>query len=199
MKQGHKRSLKVRNIVGQLFFIVGNSGSGKDSLIREVKNLWPQEFPPLKIARRYITRPPHETEPYYSVSKPEFQKMQSQGKFCLSWFIYDTFYGVSADILDCVKNGNFCIVNVSRKIVSSAKVRFPELKVIFVRVPFEITLERIRSRGREAENSPEYQARIKRAQKNQNFPDADTIIDNSGDLMSASKDMYDYIQGFVEK
>ena len=35
---------------GQLFFLVGNSGSGKDSLLAEALKLWPKDLPTVKIS-----------------------------------------------------------------------------------------------------------------------------------------------------
>ena len=49
---------------GQLFLIVGNSGSGKDSLLQEVLQRWPASAKPIRIAQRYITRPAHKSEPF---------------------------------------------------------------------------------------------------------------------------------------
>ena len=44
-----------------------------------------------------------------------------------------------------------------------------------------------------------FKERIKRAKKNQNFPDADIIIDNSGDLQIAVKNFRKHILPYAQK
>ena len=177
----------------KLFFLVGNSGSGKDSLIGEVIKTWPSELPKIYIPQRYITRPPHETEPFHAISKEKFDQMQKEGKFCLFWHIYGLDYGVSHDILRWVEKGHIVIVNVSRSIIDHAREKFPYLKVIFVQVPFEITLERIKKRGRESENDPVFRDRVERARKHQHFPNADFMVENDGPLEIGAKKLREYL------
>lgn len=186
-------------MTGQLFFVVGNSGSGKDSLLDSVEKVWPVEYPPLKIAQRFITRPPHESENFISISKDDFLKMQKKNKFCFSWYIYDTYYGISTEILDWVADGAICLANVSRTIVKEAKVRFPEIKIIFVRVPLKITQERLIQRAREPKKSNEFMNRLKRAELNQDFLLADCIIDNTFDLKYGTTELFKYLMQFVKK
>jgi ribose 1,5-bisphosphokinase len=178
---------------GAIFLIVGNSGSGKDSLLQMVQQTWPPEIPEIKIPQRYITRPPHETEPFHSVTVEEFQKMKNEGKFILDWFIYDLYYGVPKDVLNWVEEGHPVIINVSRNVISDAKDRIPGVKVIFVKVPFEVTLARIKKRARESEDDPVFKERVERARENQELPSADFVVDNSGPLEIGSKALRDYL------
>ncbi len=184
---------------GLLFLLIGNSGSGKDSILNEVLSSWPQNMAPIKVPQRYITRPSHKTEPFLSVSPEEFTKMKTNNEFSLTWHIYDLDYGVPKTVENWLSDGIMVVVNVSRTIIPQARQKFPNLKVIFVKVPFEITLDRIKSRGREAENDEMFKERVKRAKKNQNFPDADIIIDNSGDLQIAVKIFREYLLSFAQK
>ncbi len=176
-----------------LFFLVGNSGSGKDSLINGVIQSWPDHLPSIRIPRRYITRPPHETEPFHAVSKDKFLQLQKEGKFCLSWHIYGLDYGIPIEILDWVDQGHLVVINVSRSIIKQARLQYPFLKVIFVRVPFAITLERIKNRGRESEDDPVFRDRVERAKKNQDLPDADFVVENDGPLEIGTKKLRDYL------
>ncbi len=125
--------------------------------------------------------------------------MENNHEFSLTWHIYDLDYGVPKLVENWLSDGNIVIINVSRTIIPQARQKFPDLKVIFVKVPYEITLARIKSRGREAENDGMFKERVKRAKKNQNFPDADIIIDNSGDLQIAVKNFRKYILSFAQK
>jgi len=184
---------------GFLFLLIGNSGSGKDSILNGVLSNWPKEYTPIKVPQRYITRPSHKTEPFLSVTPEEFIKMKNNNEFSLTWHIYDLDYGVPKIVEKWLFEGKIVIINVSRTIISHARQIFPELHVVFVKVPFEITLARIKSRGREAENDEIFKDRVNRAKKNQNFPDADIIIDNSGDLQIAVNSLREYLLSFAQK
>ncbi|QEE17676.1 hypothetical protein DSAG12_03513 [Promethearchaeum syntrophicum] len=184
---------------GVLFLLIGNSGSGKDSILNAILSNWSEEITPIKVPKRYITRPSHKTEPFLSVTPKEFIKMKNNNRFSLTWHIYDLDYGVPKIVEQWLSEGKIVIINVSRTIIPHARRLFPELKVVFVKVPFEITLARIKSRGREAENDEMFKLRVNRAKKNQNYPDADIIIDNSGDLQIAVNSLRNYLLSFVQK
>ena len=125
--------------------------------------------------------------------------MKNDHEFSLTWHIYDLDYGVPKIVENWLSDGNIVIINVSRTIIPQARKKFPDLKVIFVEVPYEITLARIKSRGREAENDKKFKDRVKRAKENQKFPGADIIIDNSGDLQIAVKIFKKHILPYAQK
>jgi ribose 1,5-bisphosphokinase len=181
---------------GQLFLIVGNSGSGKDSLLEEVMTRWPASAGQLRIPRRYITRPAHKSEPFISVTSEEFTDLKQQGKFCLSWHVYDTHYGVPTTVIKWLQEGDPVIVNVSRAIIPQARRLLPGLKVIFISVPLEATLQRIKSRKRESLNDPGFKQRLARAQDNQTLPGTDFVVDNSGSLEVAADQLLNYMLSF---
>lgn len=179
-------------LMGKLFLIIGNSGSGKDSLIWEVQKNFPKGLPEVKVPQRVITRPPSpETEDFESVSEEEFLKLKEQGEFALDWHIYNLYYGVRKEVEEWVAAGHPVLINVSRTIIDDARKKYPECKVVFVKVPFEITAQRIKDRGREDEEK--MKPRLERARKNQNFPGADFVVDNSGDLEVAGQKMLETI------
>jgi ribose 1,5-bisphosphokinase len=189
----------MKKAKGQLFLIVGNSGSGKDSLIKEALKDWPPNAKKIHIPQRYITRPPHETEPFISVKPEEFVKLKTENKFCITWHIYELDYGVPMEICDILKNGENVLINVSRNIIPEARLKFPGVKVIFVYVPFEITSARLKNRGRESEDNPIFKERIERAKENQNLSDADFVVDNSGALEIGAKKLREYLLQFSIK
>jgi ribose 1,5-bisphosphokinase len=182
--------------MGQLFLIVGNSGSGKDSLLEQVLRLWPSSAKPLRIPQRTITRPPHASEPYISVTPEEFYDLKRRGKFCLTWQVYGMNYGVPAEILEWMQQGQHVIVNVSRDIIKQARKNMPALKVVFVKVPLDISLQRLRSRCREPETDPAFQQRLQRAKDNQLLKEADFTVDNSGSLETAAGTLLQYLLSF---
>jgi len=172
-----------KSFPGWLVLVIGNSGSGKDSIMKGAKEKFPSEFKSLFLAQRFITRPSSDTEDNIPISPEEFKNMSLQGKFALEWHIYGLDYGVPIEIDDWLEKGHIVLVNVSRSIVKKARDIYEKIKVVFIEVPFEITLNRVKDRGRES--GERLEERIQRAKKNQKYPDADYIIDNSGDLEHA--------------
>jgi phosphonate metabolism protein PhnN/1,5-bisphosphokinase (PRPP-forming) len=180
----------TKKFLGTLFLIVGNSGSGKDSIISGVVKEF-LNLKPIYVPKRYITRPPSETESNISVSTQEFKELDEKGALALKWHIYQLDYGIPIEIEDWLKKGNPVIINVSRTVVKEAREKYVNVKVIFIEVPFEITLQRIKDRKRES--SELLQERIERARKNQKFPGADFIVDNSGNLSEAITQCLNYL------
>ena len=176
---------------GILFLVVGNSGSGKDSIIYGAARKYPQNLKKVHVVKRYITRPPSETEDNYSITPYEFKEMENQGKFALKWHIYQLNYGIPIEIDDWLKDGHPVLVNVSRTIVDEAREKYENIKVVFIEVPFKITLQRVKDRGRE--KGELLDMRIERAKENQKFPEADFVVDNSGDLDDAIAQFLNYI------
>lgn len=181
----------VKNYPGTLFLIIGNSGSGKDSIISGITKKYPQDLMEIIAPRRYITRPSSEFENNISVTPKEFKELEEKGIFALRWQIYQLNYGIPIEIEDWLKRGHPAIVNVSRTIIKEAREKYENIKVIFVEVPFEITLQRIKDRKRESTEL--LQERIERARKNQKFPEADYVVDNSGDLNDAITQCLNYL------
>ena len=184
------------NHTGRLFLIVGNSGSGKDSLLTEVLARWPISVKPIRIPQRYITRPAHDSEQYISVTAREFGDLKRKNKFWLTWHVYNTDYGVPTIVLDWLSRRQHVAVNVSREIIPRASKIIPGLKVIFVSVPLEISRHRMISRRRETENERSFQQRLQRAKENQTLKQADIIIDNSGALNDSATKLLDYLLSF---
>jgi len=185
------------NFRGTLFLIVGNSGSGKDSIIVGVTKGFPSNLIQIYAPKRYITRPQSEFERNISVTINDFKELEEKGKFALKWHIYELDYGVPIDIEKWLKKGHPVIVNVSRTVIEMARKKYKNTKVVFIEVPFEITLQRIRDRKRE--NEELLKKRIERAKQNQKLQMADFIVDNSGELNDAVYQLIEYIKKIVKQ
>ena len=186
----------IKNFPGKLVLVVGNSGSGKDSIISGVVKRFPSILKKIHLTQRYITRPASETEDNIAITPEIFKEMSHQKRFALEWHIYDLDYGVPIEIHDWLKKGHPVIVNVSRTIVKKARGIYRNIVVVFIKVPFEITLQRIKERARESGKL--LQKRIQRAKENQTFPEADFIVDNSGELESAIDQFLGYLISAVK-
>ena len=57
-----------KDFPGLLILVVGNSGSGKDSIMKGVKERFPPELKSLYLAQRFITRPSSDTEDNVAVT-----------------------------------------------------------------------------------------------------------------------------------
>ncbi len=181
----------IKNFPGILFLIVGNSGSGKDSIISGLTKKYPSNLIQIYVPKRFITRPPSEFEKNISITTQEFREMDKNGKFALKWHIYELDYGIPIEIDDYLKNRHPVIINVSRTIVKEAREKYENIKVIFIEVPFEITYKRIKDRKRESKDL--LKERIERARTYQKFPEADFIVDNSGHLDDAVNQCLNYL------
>jgi ribose 1,5-bisphosphokinase len=179
-----------KKFLGVLFLIVGNSGSGKDSIIQGAVRKYPNALN-LYVPKRYITRPPSKTEESISVSSREFKMMSNEGLFALKWHIYGLDYGIPIEIDERLKKGHPVAVNVSRTIIPEARKMYENIKVIFIEVPLDITLKRLKERSREIGRRLE--ERIERARNNQQFPEADFIVNNSGLLDDAIDQFLNYV------
>ena len=187
----------IKKFSGILVLVVGNSGSGKDSIISEVVKRFPSDLKEIYLTQRYITRPYSDTEDYIAIKPEDFKKLSLQGEFVLEWHIYGLDYGVPIEIDDWLKKGHTVIVNVSRTIVKKARRMYQNILVVFIDVPFEITLKRVKKRARES--GVRLEERILRARKNQDVPDADFIVDNSGELEIAVNQFLSYLMRVVKK
>ena len=180
---------------GTLFLVVGNSGSGKDSIIKAVLERYHSDLKNIHLTQRYITRPPSGDEDNISISPEEFREMSKQGKFALEWHIYGLDYGIPIEIDSWLKKGHPVLANVSRTIVKKACEIYRNLKIIFIEVPFEITLKRVKARARES--GKRLEERIERAKNNQKFSDADFVVDNSEELENAVNQFLNYLVSVV--
>ncbi|MFZ5674216.1 MAG: phosphonate metabolism protein/1,5-bisphosphokinase (PRPP-forming) PhnN [Pseudomonadota bacterium] len=135
---------------GRLVLVVGPSGAGKDSLLREAaKSLAADRH--IVFPRRVITRSGDDAaEAHDSLTVDEFLEAQAQGRFALSWQAHGLHYGIPASLLDELKAGRTAAVNVSRAIIAAAAGRFPNVAVLNVTAPAGIIARRLAERGREA-------------------------------------------------
>ena len=186
-----------KDFPGILFLVVGNSGSGKDTLIRAIQEQFPPNLKKILVPQRYITRPPSKSESNISISPKKFNKMSNKGKFALEWHIYGLDYGVPKIIEQWLEAGHPVIVNVSRTIINDAKDKYRNLKVIFIYVPFEVSVNRLEERGRESGDG--LKERIERARNNQDYDAADFVVDNSGNIDDVIKLLLNYIIKIVQK
>ncbi len=176
-----------------LVFIVGRSGSGKDTVMRNVIDILLMEQIPVNILRRSITRPSDKTEESFYVSKTEFLQKLAEKEFALSWFVYNNWYGCPRALLeDSLQRGEIVLVNISRNCLPQAREKYPQSKIVLIEVPVKIAEKRIKARGRETDNR--LTERLTRMQEKIDIPAPNKIILNDGDLEKAVHELSDFLK-----
>jgi len=130
-----------------LFIISGPSGSGQDSVIEGLGELF--------LLERVITtttRKPRGGEsdgkPYYFLSRDDFERKIAEGKF-IEWAkeYNDELYGVTREELERVAaSGTIGIWKIEWKGVVTAKRLFPGIVAILISAPLESIEARLRKR-----------------------------------------------------
>ena len=168
-----------------LFLIVGNSASGKDTVISYALS----KISNLKKSKRYITREASATEDFVSVQKEKFRKED----YYLCWESYDKLYGVKQeDIIVQLMNGTSVILNISREVIEQAKKLWSKVYVVEFSVPVETIEKRLNERKRES--LEEIAKRLKRAKQGIDTH-ADIIIDSShADISIAGEKFTEFIK-----
>ncbi|MDR2892653.1 MAG: phosphonate metabolism protein/1,5-bisphosphokinase (PRPP-forming) PhnN [Deltaproteobacteria bacterium] len=163
-------------MLGTLIYVMGPSGSGKDSLISYARkqisascaqtlNAAPKAaantaatavinaqpgLRPVLFVRRYITRPAKAGDEHHTpLTREEFQQRREQGDFALFWKSHGFCYGVSKDIDLRLAEGAVVVVNGSREYLPAALKKYPNLLPLLISVRPEVLRARLEKRGRE--------------------------------------------------
>jgi ribose 1,5-bisphosphokinase len=173
-----------------LIFVVGTSGSGKDSVMRETVAYLNQNGVSAQILRRIITRTPDKNEKSNFLPVDDFLHRKSE--FALAWNIYDNWYGIPWEsIHEVYRNNSLLLINVSRGVLHEARKLFPSSLIILVTVPKEIAESRIKNRGRE--DNEGMNKRLTRMSKQVDMPPPSILIDNSGDLKDTVRELGEFL------
>lgn len=136
--------------MADLFYLIGPSGAGKDSLIAFARsNL--TGCPPVIFAHRYITRPADSGgENHVALGERELRCRREQGCLSLCWESHGFWYGLGREVELWLGNGLHVVVNGSRGALAEADQAFPQLRPVLIRAKPETIAERLRRRGRES-------------------------------------------------
>jgi thymidine phosphorylase len=147
-------------MVGTLFFVVGASGTGKDTLLNGAKAALAGDGR-FVFARRTITRAADiGNEGHRSVTPEEFDRMHREGGFLTSWCAHGLRYGIPAELDDDLAAGRHVVANGSRAAVSELARRVETCVIIEITAPAALVEARLLARGRE--DTHEIAARVAR-------------------------------------
>ena len=179
---------------GRLIYLMGPSGSGKDTILQGLGRLMGQRG---YIAPRLITRPRTSTErDAVSVSHAEFLQLERSGGLAMSWRANGLAYGVRVDINDRLSAGCDVLVNGSREYLLQARSRYRTLVPVLLTVEDETLYQRLVARGRE--NQDQIRRRLDRNARYARLADsvnagAIMALDNSGPVEDAIQALYQYL------
>ncbi|TBU83400.1 phosphonate metabolism protein/1,5-bisphosphokinase (PRPP-forming) PhnN [Pseudomonas daroniae] len=149
-------------MAGRLIYLMGPSGSGKDSLLDAARERL--EAQGCRVARRVITRSAEAMgEDAIAVSCEEFEKRLLSGAFAMSWRANGLAYGIPGETDAWLAAGWQVLVNGSRGYLGEARQRYPDLLPILLEVSQDVLRSRLLCRGREALD--EIEARLARNAK----------------------------------
>ena len=132
-----------------VFWIMGPSGSGKDSVLRFARaRLTPDRK--VAFAHRYITRPSASgDENHIALSDAEFEARRAAGLFAYDWQANGFRYGIGIEIVAWRQAGFTVVVNGSREHFQKLQSRPPELRAVLITASAALLGERLVGRGRE--------------------------------------------------
>jgi len=110
--------------MGDLVYVMGASGAGKDTLISYARNAL-NGSASILFVHRYITRLPYEGgENHQYVSRDEFLQRREAGFFDICWDSHDSYYGIGIEI-EAWMAARFTVdVNGSRQYLPADRLRY---------------------------------------------------------------------------
>jgi len=189
----HDASAAPRTAVpGRLVYLMGPSGSGKDSLIDAARATLALHNIP--VARRVITRSAEaKGEDALSVSLERFEQMCAEGDFALHWRANGLAYGIPVQIDSWLKQGTTVLVNGSRAHLAEARRRYPDLLAVLLTVNPQVLRQRLLARGRES--LEDIERRLARSQQYLSPGQSVYMLDNSTLLDDAVARLFDVLRG----
>jgi len=135
--------------MARLIYVMGPSGSGKDSCIRYARERLAQGAR-VFFAHRYITRPANSVgENHVSLFQAEFDLRLRMGFFSLHWQSHGLSYGLGREIDLWMESDSTVVINGSRGYFPQAFELYPTMLPIEIIANPAITAERLLLRGRE--------------------------------------------------
>ncbi|MCX7877737.1 MAG: guanylate kinase [Ignavibacteria bacterium] len=161
-----------------IFVISAPSGAGKTTIIKELF----RNIPDLRFSVSATTRKKRpdeqEGEDYYFITREEFNEMIDKGEFIEWEEVHGNLYGTLKKKIEPFVSGNEKLVlDVDVKGALSIKKVFPDAVMIFIKVPDEELISRLRDRNTESE--AELSKRIMRIKEEQKLSsEFDFVIEN---------------------
>lgn len=164
-------NFKSEKMDTKIVLIVGPSGAGKDTLIKESKKY----LEDVNFVDRYITRKPDFNEANFYLDEYAFELLKHNSFFISSWQAHENFYGISKNSIKNALN----IISISRTKVRDFEKLYENVYTINITVPKDVLEKRLNKRNREDKKE-----RVSRLNRNiQNIESSNLIeFDNSANI-----------------
>lgn len=174
----------------RLVYLMGASGSGKDTLLRLLR-AGLREREPVLVAHRYITRDSGATEDALRLSADEFARRAALGCFALRWSSHGLHYGIGIEVDTWLDGGAAVIINGSRAHLAEAHRRYPALTAVEICVDPGLLARRLAARGRES--AAQIAERLRRATQAFRVPEGCRLlrVGNDGAPEAAAAELLD--------
>ncbi|MFS8122128.1 phosphonate metabolism protein/1,5-bisphosphokinase (PRPP-forming) PhnN [Rhizobium sp. BR 250] len=170
---------------GTMIVIVGPSGAGKDTLM-DYAAAQLSGRPGFHFTRRVITRSGDAGgENHDAVSMNEFNRLENEGAFAVSWQAHGLKYGIPAAVHRHLDAGEVVIANGSRSALPHFGTAFSRLKVVNIVAQPDVLARRLEQRGRESRD--DILRRLERSSLTVVGDFDITTVDNSGAIEDAGK------------
>ncbi|MCZ4429185.1 phosphonate metabolism protein/1,5-bisphosphokinase (PRPP-forming) PhnN [Agrobacterium sp. SOY23] len=170
---------------GTMIVIVGPSGAGKDTLM-DYAAAQLSGRPGFHFTRRVITRSGDAGgENHDAVSMNEFNRLENEGAFAVSWQAHGLKYGIPAAVHRHLDAGEVVIANGSRSALPHFGTAFSRLKVVNIVAQPDVLARRLEQRGRESRD--DILRRLERSSLTVVGDFDVTTVDNSGAIEDAGK------------
>lgn len=157
----------------KIVLIVGASGVGKDTLIRNIKEKIDANF-----IQRYITRIPDTNESNFYLDIKAFELLKTKEYFVSTWGAHENLYGIAKEHI--IKGLN--IISISRGAIKDFEEHYEDVTTINITIPKELLYKRLQQRGRESQEAIE-----KRVARSYEKIEAKRLIDfDNSDLLENS-------------
>ena len=174
---------------GNVFVVSGPSGSGKDTLLRELFKQCPEILFSISSTTRAMREEDKIEKKYDFISKEQFEDMIASDKL-LEYNLYvNNYYGTpKAPVMSAIENGRDIFIEVDVNGAKQIKKKLPEIISIFIMPP---SFNELKNRliGRGTDDSEVVEARLQTALLEMGKAvDYDYIVVN-GDIQKAVGDM----------
>ncbi len=137
-------------MAGILFLISAPSGSGKSSIVNQLRS----NVENLEFSVSWTTRAPRgseqESREYHFISREEFQKMIDADEFLEHAEVFGNYYGTARrSLVDAFSKGNDLLLDIDVQGAAQVRRKMPDAVTIFLMPPSpEILATRLRNRSR---------------------------------------------------
>lgn len=182
---------------GCMIAVVGPSGAGKDTLMAYAAQAF-SDRSDVVFARRVITRNASAGgEDHDGVCEAEFEKLNADGRFAVSWEAHGLLYGIPVETKHAVAKGTIVIANGSRSALGLFRAAYSNLVVINVTARPEVLAMRLEARGRESKE--DILRRLNRSSLGVIGDYRVITIDNSGEMEVSGRAMIDAVSSLLSQ